>query len=72
MELIVPLYEIRFCRSAGNSAATVRNIVQVFEWAFNTPIPNYNVLRYHLLNRKKQLTPLLDRMRETLTDLSQR
>ncbi|MFR2524234.1 MAG: hypothetical protein ACLS8O_02600 [Alistipes sp.] len=72
VELIVPLYEIRFCRSAGNSAATVRNIVQVFEWAFNTPIPNYNVLRYHLLNRKKQLTPLLDRMRETLTDLSQR
>lgn len=72
VELIVPLYEIRFCRSAGNSAATVRNIIQVFEWAFNTHIPNYDGLRCNVLNRKKQLTPLLDRMREALTDLSQR
>ncbi|WP_418450674.1 RteC domain-containing protein [Alistipes sp.] len=72
VELIVPLYEIQFCRSVGNNATTVRNIVLVFEWAFNTPIPNYDGLRSNVLNRKKQLTPLLDRMREALTDLSQR
>lgn len=72
VELIVPLYEMRFCRTSGSSSASVKSFVAAFAWVFNTPLPNYDMLRRNVLNRKLRLTPLLDRMRDTLTELSER
>lgn len=71
-ELIVPLYEMRFFCGPNKRPVMLKTLVAGFESTFNVPMPNFAILRRGVINRKLHPTPLLDRMREVLIDLSQR
>lgn len=71
VEIITPLFEMGMLKSESGRKAQLQAIVKIFEWAFNIPMPNYDVLRGAAINRKIHLTPLLDKMKEVLLRLSQ-
>lgn len=71
VEIITPLFELGVFKSANGNRAQLQAIIKIFEWAFNTPMPNYDVLRSAAINRKIHLTGFLDKMKNVLVRLSQ-
>lgn len=70
VEIIVPLYELNFCKTAGNNPAKLTMLTSVFEWAFNVNLKSYDSLRHSAISRKLRLTSFLDKMREVMIRLN--
>lgn len=72
VEFITPIFELGILTTFDGKPAQLNTIVRVFEKAFNVQMPNYRILREGALSRKKYLTPLLDKFKAIMIDISQR